>query len=41
VIYAIRRGRSADVWSVPADGRGTPGLLIPDAESPEALWLTG
>ena len=39
VMYALRRGpRAADVWSVPADGTGEPTLLIPDAESPAALW---
>ncbi|GLW28534.1 hypothetical protein [Actinoplanes regularis] len=39
VMYAVRRGsRGADVWSVPADGSGAPHLLIPDAESPAALW---
>ncbi|HKN53349.1 MAG TPA: hypothetical protein VJX66_12650 [Amycolatopsis sp.] len=38
VAYAIPRGRDhADVWAVPADGRGTSRLLIPDAESPAAL----
>jgi hypothetical protein len=41
VMYGIRRDRSSDVWSVPADGTGTPRMLIPDAESPAALWLTG
>ncbi|AGL18975.1 PD40 domain-containing protein [Actinoplanes sp. N902-109] len=39
LMYAVRRGpRAADVWSVPADGTGRPALLIPDAESPAALW---
>jgi Tol biopolymer transport system component len=39
VMYALRRSaRAADVWSVPADGTGKPELLIPDAESPAALW---
>jgi hypothetical protein len=39
VMYAVRRNtRAADVWSVPADGSGKPSLLIPDAESPVALW---
>jgi Tol biopolymer transport system component len=39
VRYAVRRGpRNADVWSVPADGSGRATLLIPDAESPAALW---
>ena len=38
VAYGIaRRGGHADVWSVPADGSGTPAVLIPDAESPAAL----
>jgi hypothetical protein len=38
VLYALRRGaRAADVWSVPADGTGTPKILIPDAESPSPL----
>jgi hypothetical protein len=38
LMYAIRRGtRAADVWSVPADGSGSPSLLIPNAESPAAL----
>ena len=38
IMYAVRRGpKSADVWSVPADGTGTPRILIPDAESPAAL----
>ena len=40
VMYALRRGpKAADVWSVPADGTGAASLLIPDAESPAALWL--
>jgi hypothetical protein len=39
VMYAVRRGtRDADVWSVPASGGGRPTLLVPDAESPVALW---
>ncbi|GAB1691560.1 TolB family protein [Krasilnikovia sp. M28-CT-15] len=39
VMYAVRRGtRAADVWSVPADGSGHPSVLVPDAESPSALW---
>ena len=38
VAYAVPRGRDhADVWQVPADGTGSPHLLIPDAESPAAL----
>ncbi|BFU44397.1 TolB family protein [Krasilnikovia sp. MM14-A1004] len=39
VMYAVRRGtRAADVWAVPADGTGQPSMLVPDAESPAALW---
>ncbi|AEV83715.1 TolB-like translocation protein [Actinoplanes sp. SE50] len=39
VMYAVRRGsRNSDVWAAPADGGGTARLLIPDAESPAALW---
>jgi hypothetical protein len=39
VMYAVRRApRSADVWSVPAAGTGVPSVLVPDAESPTALW---
>jgi hypothetical protein len=39
VMYAVRRGpKAADVWRVPADGTGAPARLIPDAESPAALW---
>ncbi|MFE2098183.1 TolB family protein [Streptomyces sp. NPDC059468] len=38
VAYSLPRGRGhADVWSVPADGTGTPRRIIPDAESPAAL----
>jgi hypothetical protein len=38
VAYAIPRGSDhCDVWSVPADGSGTPRLLITDGESPAAL----
>ncbi|GIJ27061.1 TolB-like translocation protein; signal peptide [Micromonospora qiuiae] len=41
VIYGLPRGRpgtaSSDVWSVPADGRGTPVLLITDAWSPAVV----
>ncbi|MEU1639517.1 hypothetical protein [Nonomuraea sp. NPDC005701] len=38
VAYAVSRGREhADVWRVPADGTGSPGILIPDATSPAAL----
>ncbi|OXM60303.1 PD40 domain-containing protein [Amycolatopsis vastitatis] len=36
--YGVPRGPGhADVWSVPADGSGTPRLLVPEAESPAAL----
>jgi len=36
--YAIpRRPGDSDIWTVPADGSGTPHLLIPHAESPAAL----
>ncbi len=39
IIYGVRRGtRDSDVWAVPADGSGVARLLIPDAESPAALW---
>jgi len=39
VMYAVRRGtRNSDFWSVPADGSGKSSILIPDAESPAALW---
>jgi len=38
IMYAVRRGpQASDVWTVPADGTGTPSLLIPDAESPASL----
>ena len=38
VAYALPRDRDhADVWQVPADGTGSPGVLIPDAESPASL----
>ncbi len=34
--YALpgREGRSSDVWTVPADGGGSPSLAVPDASSP-------
>jgi hypothetical protein len=36
--YAIPSGpNDANVWSTPADGTGTPRLLVPHAESPAAL----
>ena len=36
--YAVPRGTAdSDIWSVPADGSGTPQLLIPHAESPAAI----
>jgi hypothetical protein len=38
LLYAVRRtARASDVWSVAADGSGSPSLLIPDAESPAPL----
>jgi hypothetical protein len=42
IMYAVRRGpRAADVWSTPADGSGSPAILIPDAESPAPLQPAG
>jgi hypothetical protein len=39
VMYGLRQApKRSDVWSVPADGSGQPAVLIPDAESPAALW---
>lgn len=42
VAYTLRQadGRP-DVWSVPADGSGSPRLLVPEAESPAALAPPG
>jgi len=38
IAYAIPRGPAdSDIWTVPADGTGTPHLLIPHAESPATL----
>lgn len=38
VAYALQRPDGIDdVWTVPADGRGTSALLVPDARSPAAL----
>ncbi|WP_405071889.1 hypothetical protein OG558_21645 [Kribbella sp. NBC_01510] len=38
IAYAIPRAPAdADIWTVPADGTGTPHLLIPHAESPAPL----
>ncbi|WP_328523096.1 TolB family protein [Kribbella sp. NBC_00359] len=38
IAYAIPRAPAdADIWTVPANGTGTPRLLIPHAESPAAL----
>jgi hypothetical protein len=38
VMYGVRRGtKASDVWSVPADGSGSPALIIPNAESPASL----
>jgi hypothetical protein len=35
ILYGLRRdGDASDVWSVPANGTGSPVLLIPDASSP-------
>jgi len=36
--YAVSRSiDDSDIWAVPADGSGSPRLLIPHAESPAAL----
>ena len=36
--YALRRSDGTpDLWTVPADGTGTPTLLLADASSPTAL----
>ncbi|MEV6907847.1 hypothetical protein [Amycolatopsis sp. NPDC051071] len=38
VAYGLPRDHDgSDVWTVPADGTGTPAVLIPDADSPAAL----
>lgn len=38
LLYAVKRTtKASDIYAVPADGTGTPTLLIPDAESPAAL----
>ncbi|WP_432875245.1 hypothetical protein ACQPYH_23760 [Kribbella sp. CA-245084] len=38
IAYAVPRGPAdSDIWSVPANGSGSPQLLIPHAESPAAL----
>jgi hypothetical protein len=38
VAYGIPRGTGgSDVWTVPADGSGSPRILIPDAASPAPL----
>ncbi|MEV8373106.1 hypothetical protein AB0P21_10245 [Kribbella sp. NPDC056861] len=34
LLYALRRGNSSDVWSVPVAPIGKPTLLVPDAASP-------
>lgn len=36
VAYALpgEKGRGSDIWTVPADGAGSPRLLVPDASSP-------
>ncbi|QFZ18155.1 TolB family protein [Saccharothrix syringae] len=37
VAYGLQRGDGVnDVWSVPADGTGTPSVLVPEANSPAA-----
>jgi dipeptidyl aminopeptidase/acylaminoacyl peptidase len=36
VMYSRLRGDSSDVWTVPADGSGSPALLLRDAYSPAA-----
>ncbi|MFI6760780.1 TolB family protein [Micromonospora sp. NPDC050417] len=42
VAYTLRQadGRP-DIWSVPADGSGSPRLLVPEAESPATLAPVG
>ncbi|MFE0104342.1 hypothetical protein [Streptomyces sp. NPDC059009] len=37
--YALpgRSGRKSDIWTVPADGSGTPELRVPDGSSPAAV----
>ncbi|GAA0589192.1 hypothetical protein [Streptomyces crystallinus] len=38
VAYALRRGRDhADIWQTPADGTGSPRVLVEDAQSPATL----
>ncbi|MBP2337662.1 hypothetical protein JOF41_003840 [Saccharothrix coeruleofusca] len=35
VVYGVQRGDGTnDVWTVPADGTGTPRVLVPEANSP-------
>jgi hypothetical protein len=45
VLYGLPRGEegtaSTDVWVVPADGTGSPAVLIPDAWSPAVLPARG
>jgi hypothetical protein len=36
LLYAVAREGGSDLWSVPADGSGTPALKIKDAVSPAA-----
>jgi hypothetical protein len=39
VMYGVGRGADqSDIWSVAGDGTGTATILVPDAESPAALW---
>lgn len=38
VAYSVQRGDGVnDVWAVPADGSGTPTVLVPEANSPAPL----
>ncbi|MFD0853409.1 hypothetical protein ACFQ07_14320, partial [Actinomadura adrarensis] len=32
-----RGGNATDIWTVPADGSGSPGVLLRDAFSPAAI----
>ncbi|MFE0021998.1 hypothetical protein [Amycolatopsis sp. NPDC059021] len=39
--YGLPRGQEhSDVWTVPADGTGSPSVLVPDADSPAVLTST-
>ncbi|TMR29527.1 hypothetical protein [Actinomadura geliboluensis] len=38
IAYAVPRHRThSDIWAVPADGTGSPHIIVPDAESPAPL----